>query len=111
MLSKPFKPLTIGKSLSTPQNEDFATPTAKRRKLSPPHDNAVSIEPIPPASEFQRANVAEIRKRQALKDINNPPSPLIPTQPTNSDESYFSVLWYSQLLLRRFATQAADINS
>ncbi|KAK4944917.1 helicase [Elasticomyces elasticus] len=93
MLSKPFKPLTIRKSPTTSQNADFAVPTAKRRKLSPPNDNAASIEPLPSALAHPGSKATDGGNRQALKDINNPPSPLNTARPTNSDECHYSVLW------------------
>ncbi|KAI1609394.1 DNA repair and recombination protein RAD54B [Exophiala viscosa] len=93
MLSKPFKPLTIRKSPPTSQSDEFAVPTAKRRKLTPPNDNAASIKPLPSALAHQGPNAADGGKRRALKDIQNPPSPKRSAKSIDSDESHYSILW------------------
>ncbi|EXJ54859.1 uncharacterized protein A1O5_12925 [Cladophialophora psammophila CBS 110553] len=82
MYSKPFKPLTIRKSVPGSETPDHGTPPAKRRKLSPSNQQAAK-------------NPSNDDRRQPLKSIFNPPSPVTESNGIGSDgiEGYFSILW------------------
>ncbi|EXJ87467.1 DNA repair and recombination protein RAD54B [Capronia epimyces CBS 606.96] len=92
MLSKPFKPLTLRKSLPSNESNDIGTPSNKRRKLSPPED---STRERPAAPSGGRKPSYSTSARSALRDIPNPSSSVENLAESDADglTSYYTVLW------------------
>ncbi|EXJ83670.1 DNA repair and recombination protein RAD54B [Capronia coronata CBS 617.96] len=95
MSSKPFKPLTLRKPLTSDDCGDVMHPPIKRRKLSPPDDSHTAATYRQTALTNKDVHSHNNSERAALRDIRNLSDPVEKQEKPNSDgfASYYSVLW------------------